>query len=77
MRVERLVIEAGENSFTLDLHPRLTVVAGMGRVEITAWRYKDIHGGERDYVILPGHTRIAGEEIMEENSYYEIVKKAA
>jgi len=28
-------------------------------------------------VILPGHTRIAGEEIPEENSYYEIVKKAA
>jgi hypothetical protein len=28
-------------------------------------------------VILPGHTRIAGEEIVEENSYYEIVKKAA
>lgn len=33
MRVERLVIEAGENTFTLDLHPRLTVVAGMGPVE--------------------------------------------
>ena len=33
MRVERLVIEAGDNTFTLDLHPRLTVVAGMGRVE--------------------------------------------
>lgn len=33
MRVERLVIEAGENTFTLDLHRRLTVVAGMGHVE--------------------------------------------
>jgi hypothetical protein len=33
MRVERLVIEAGENTLTLDLHPRLTVVAGMGKVE--------------------------------------------
>lgn len=33
MRLERLVIEAGDNTFTLDLHPRLTVVAGMGRVE--------------------------------------------
>lgn len=33
MRVERLVIEAGDNTFTLDLHPRLTVVAGMGTVE--------------------------------------------
>ena len=33
MRVERLVIEAGDNTLTLDLHPRLTVVAGIGRVE--------------------------------------------
>jgi hypothetical protein len=49
----------------------------MGRVEITAWRYEDIHAEDRRYVILPGHTRIAGEEIMEENSYYEIVRKAA
>jgi hypothetical protein len=48
-----------------------------GRIDITAWRYEDIHSDERHYVILPGHMRIAGEEIMEENSYYEIVKKAA
>lgn len=33
MRLERLVIEAGENTFTLDLHPRLTVIAGVGRLE--------------------------------------------
>ena len=46
-------------------------------IEITVWRYEDIHADEGHYVILPGHTRIAGEEIMEENSYYEIVKKAA
>ena len=49
----------------------------MGRIEITAWRYEDIHAEEGRYVILPGHMRIAGQEIMEENSYYEIVKKAA
>ena len=49
----------------------------MGRIEITAWRYEDIHAEARQYVILPGHMRIAGEEIVEENSYYEIVKKAA
>jgi hypothetical protein len=48
-----------------------------GSVEITVWRYEDIHLDDGHYVILPGHTRIAGEEIVEENSYYEIVKKAA
>lgn len=31
--MDRLVIEAGDNTFTLDLHPRLTVVAGMGQEE--------------------------------------------
>ena len=30
---ERLVIEAGDDTFTLDLHPRLTVIAGVGRLE--------------------------------------------
>ena len=49
----------------------------MGRIEITAWRYEDIHSEEHGYVILPGHMRIAGEEIMEQNSYYETVRKAA
>lgn len=33
MRVERLVIEAGSNTLTLELHPRLTVLAGMGPIE--------------------------------------------
>ena len=33
MRYERLVIQAGSNSFTLNLHPRLTVIAGVGQLE--------------------------------------------
>jgi hypothetical protein len=33
VRFERLVIEAGSNTSTLDLHPRLTVIAGVGRAE--------------------------------------------
>lgn len=33
VRFERLVIEAGTNTVTLDLHPRLTVIAGVGRLE--------------------------------------------
>jgi len=30
---ERIVIEAGSSSFTLPLHPRLTVIAGVGQIE--------------------------------------------
>ncbi|MEM8708605.1 MAG: hypothetical protein AAGE98_19235 [Actinomycetota bacterium] len=33
MRFERLVIEADENTFSLDFHPRLTVISGVGRLE--------------------------------------------
>jgi hypothetical protein len=33
VRYERLVIEADENTFTLELHPRLTVIAGVGQLE--------------------------------------------
>ncbi|MBW3614729.1 MAG: hypothetical protein KY439_05390 [Actinobacteria bacterium] len=33
MRFQRLLLEAGSSTVTLDLHPRLTVVAGVGRME--------------------------------------------
>ncbi len=33
MHFERLVIEAGQRTFSLDLHARVTVVAGVGRLE--------------------------------------------
>ena len=33
MRLERLVIEADQTTFALDLHPRLTVIGGVGRLE--------------------------------------------
>ena len=49
----------------------------IGSVQITAGRYDAIHLDQRDYVILPGHLRIAGEEILVENEYYEVVQKAA
>ena len=33
MHFERLVIEAGDDTFSLDLHRRMTVIAGVGRLE--------------------------------------------
>jgi len=33
MRFERLVIEADDNTFSLEFHPRLTVISGVGRLE--------------------------------------------
>lgn len=33
MRYQRLILEAGPNAVTVRFHPRLTVVAGVGRLE--------------------------------------------
>ncbi len=33
MQFERLVIESGDNSIAFDLHPRLTVISGLGQME--------------------------------------------
>ncbi|KAA0232358.1 MAG: hypothetical protein JJLCMIEE_00353 [Acidimicrobiales bacterium] len=33
VQYERLVIEAGDNTFTVDFHPRLTVIAGVSQME--------------------------------------------
>jgi hypothetical protein len=33
MRFDRLVIEADENTFSLEFHPRLTVISGVGQLE--------------------------------------------
>lgn len=33
MRFERLIIESGDNSISFDLHPRLTVISGLGKME--------------------------------------------
>jgi len=48
-----------------------------GRILITAGRYEATHPTEGEFVILPGHQRIEGEQILEANEYYEVVKKAA
>ena len=52
-------------------------LACLGRITITAARYEAVHLDDREYMILPGHLRIAGEKILEENGYYEVVQKAA
>ena len=33
VRYERLILEAGPNAVTVRFHPRLTVIAGVGRAE--------------------------------------------
>ena len=33
MQFERLVLESGDNSIAFDLHPRLTVIAGLSQME--------------------------------------------
>jgi hypothetical protein len=47
----------------------------LGRVEITIGEYEATHWHYDYYVILRGHPRVAGEDIIEENDRYEVVQK--
>ena len=55
----------------------LTILMPGGALLLALGMFLAVRENQRNYVILPGHMRIAGEEILEENPYYEIVKKAA
>ena len=46
-----------------------------GRVEITTGDYDAAHIDPDQYVILPGHPTIDGEEIVEDNVTYLVVEK--
>jgi hypothetical protein len=47
----------------------------LGRIEITTGDYDAAHIDSDHYVILPGHTTIDGEEIVENNVSYLVVDK--
>lgn len=49
----------------------------LGRIGITLDRFAEIHVDRNRFVILPGHLRIATEEIIEVTEYYEVTEKAA
>jgi hypothetical protein len=47
----------------------------VGRLPATLDEFDDAHMGTDHYFILPGHSRIDGEEALEENGRYEVVTK--
>lgn len=51
--------------------------ACLGRIEVTLDEYFLAHLDPDRYVVLPGHLRIDGEEIVADHGRYEVVSKAA
>lgn len=47
----------------------------LGRIEISLPQYDDAHLLPNTYVIMTGHPRIDGEEILEEHGLFEVVQK--
>jgi len=75
---ERLsgVVEAGVVS--ADPVPFLCECADeecMGRVDLTLDEYRELRSHERQFVMLHGHARTEGEEIVAERNGYDITKK--
>jgi hypothetical protein len=48
-----------------------------GRIEMNGSDYDAIHIDRDLYIIIPGHPRSAGEEVVGENHSYDIVRKHA
>jgi hypothetical protein len=48
----------------------------LARVELTFAEYKEVRSGSNQFVILPGHLRIEGERVLEDNGRFQIVRKA-
>jgi hypothetical protein len=46
-----------------------------GRIELTTSDYDAAHLEARQYVIVPGHSTIEGEEVVEDNGDYLVVRK--
>jgi len=75
---ERLsgVVEVG--LMTADPVPFLCECADkecMGRVELTLDEYREVRSHERHFVMLHGHRRTAGEELVAERNGYDITQK--
>lgn len=47
----------------------------LGRVEVTIGEYEATHWHYDYFVILHGHPRMEGEEIIEQNDRYQVVQK--
>ena len=47
----------------------------LGKIEITTADYDAAHIDSNQYVILPGHPTIEGEEVVEDNVTYLVVDK--
>jgi hypothetical protein len=47
----------------------------LGRIELTLTQYEDTHLLPNTYVILPGHPRIDGEEVIERLGTFLVVQK--
>ena len=49
--------------------------ACLGRLNATVDEFEEAHVNYQHYFILPGHSRMDGEESLEENGRYEVVTK--
>jgi hypothetical protein len=49
--------------------------ACLGRVELTTAQYQDVRTRRNRYVVLPGHTGLEREEVVEDEGHYQVVER--
>ena len=70
MRFERMVIEAGANTFSLAMHPRLTIIAGLSQVE------RDGLGGELIGALGPSRAGVHLELVTDQGRRLAVFRPA-
>jgi len=75
---ERLIDVVESGVVTADAVPFLCECADeecMGRVELTLDEYREVRSHDRRFVMLHGHARTAGEQLVAERNGYDITQK--
>jgi hypothetical protein len=76
-RLEGRVQEYGRDGAPIPFLCECADEACLGRVELTIVQYQGVRTHPKRFAILPGHPRVEGEEIVEDNGHFHVVEKEA
>jgi hypothetical protein len=74
-RLEDRVHEYGRDGAAIPFLCECADGACLGRVELTIVQYDVVRTHPKRFVILPGHPRVEGEEIIEDHGHFHVVEK--
>jgi hypothetical protein len=74
-RIGEVARGAGQDGGAIPFLCECAAETCLGRVELTFTEYEGVRSVANQFVILPGHLRIEGERVLEDNGRFQIVRK--